>query len=244
VATGHYARIEKLQTSNFKPQNNDQIPKFKLLKGIDKRKDQSYVLYMMTQETLAHTLFPLGELTKEAVRKIAKEKGLSVAEKPESQEICFVEDDDYGRFLRETAPELVKPGDIVDKRGNVVGRHEGIAFYTLGQRKGIGHHKGEPKYVVGLDRENNQVMIGDEADTLGSELIAEQVHFIFGQIPSGLLSVSAKIRYNSSAAPATLSYLGDDKVKLAFATPQRSITPGQSVVFYDGEEVLGGGIIS
>ncbi|MBI5399951.1 tRNA 2-thiouridine(34) synthase MnmA [Candidatus Saganbacteria bacterium] len=246
VATGHYARIQPLTPYSPSPLIRGKgigAGGLKLLKGRDVRKDQSYVLYMMTQSALAQTLFPLGELTKEEVRKIAREKGLPVADKEESQEICFVDDDDYGQFLREAAPELIKPGNIVDKNGNIVGQHQGVAFYTLGQRKGLGHHKGEPKYVIGLDRAKNQVIIGDDRDTLGSELIAEQVGFISGQIPAHPLSVTAKIRYNSRAAPAVLSGLGDDNVRLVFTTPQRSITPGQSVVFYNGEEVLGGGII-
>jgi tRNA-specific 2-thiouridylase len=224
VATGHYARIVGSR----------------LLKGKDAKKDQSYVLYRLTQEQLAQIMFPLGELTKSEVRQKAKTLGLPVADKPESQEICFVEDDDYGRFIREQAPELVKPGEIIDRAGKVIGQHEGIAFYTIGQRKGLGHHRGEPKYVVGLDRERNAVIIGDDADTLQRELKARDLSFISGPAPSGPLAITAKIRYNSPAAAATLYPDG----KVVFEQPQRAVTPGQSVVFYQGEEVLGGGIIS
>jgi len=246
VATGHYAQI----ITNYELRiTNGGATIYKLLKGKDKKKDQAYVLYMMDQESLGHTLYPLGDLTKDKVRKLAKDLKLPVHDKEESQEICFVEDDDYGRFLKETYPEAVKPGPIVDKNGKVVGQHDGIAFYTLGQRKGIGHHKGQPKYVIKLDRENNTVVIGDKEDTLGKELLAEQVTYISGQAPKGELAVDAKIRYNSPAAKAIMRDLGDGegrgrKVKVVFEEAQNAITPGQSVVFYKGDEVIGGGIIS
>ncbi|MFH1684197.1 MAG: tRNA 2-thiouridine(34) synthase MnmA [Candidatus Margulisiibacteriota bacterium] len=235
VATGHYARIVNSEL---------RTPNSKLLKGLDKKKDQAYVLYMMSQESLAHTLYPLGDLTKDQVRKIAKDMDLPVAEKAESQEICFVEDDDYGRFLKEVYPEAVKPGPILDKNGNIVGMHGGIAFYTLGQRKGVGAHKGLPKYVVEIDREKNLIVIGDQEDTLGKELIADQVNYVSGEAPSKALEVTAKIRYNSPEEDAILYPMGEGKAKVEFKKHQRSITPGQSVVFYKGEEVLGGGIIT
>jgi len=243
VATGHYARIlggstkYKLQSTNYK-----------LQKGLDRRKDQAYVLYMMNQEMLAHTLFPLGELTKEQVRTTAKDLGLAVHDKEESQEICFIEDDNYGRFLKEVCPEAVKPGPILDMKGNVVGKHDGIAFYTLGQRKGVGAHRSLPKYVVRIDVEKNAVIIGDQEDTLGTELIADHINYVSSQEPFKPLDVMAKIRYNSTEEPAVLYPLekdnGQDKVKVIFKKPQRAITPGQSVVFYKGDEVLGGGIIN
>lgn len=235
VATGHYARIRK--------ENN-----FQLLKGVDQKKDQAYVLYMMNQENLAHTMFPLGDLTKEQVRKMAKDFGLPVAEKAESQEICFVDDDDYGRFLKEVYPEAVKPGPILDKDGNIVGMHGGIAFYTLGQRKGIGAHQAMPKYVIQIDREKNIIVIGDNEDTFGKELTAKQVNFIGGSVDRLLggreMEVTAKIRYNSAEAKAVVRLLGGLVVSVEFEEPQRSITPGQSVVFYKGDEVIGGGIIN
>jgi tRNA-specific 2-thiouridylase len=227
IATGHYARTSLLVT------------RYSLLKGKDHKKDQSYVLYRLTQEQLAHIIFPLGEMTKDKVREKAKVLGLPVAYKPESQEICFVADDDYGRFIRENAPDLVKPGPIVDRQGKEVGRHEGIAFYTIGQRKGIGHHKGEPKYVIGIDPARNAVIIGTDEETLKSELVATELAFIAGEAPAGPLAITAKIRYNSSEAAATLYPDG----RVAFEAAQRAVTPGQSVVFYQGEEVLGGGII-
>ena len=240
IATGHYVRIGKSQIPSTKSQT---IPKFKLLKGKDKRKDQSYVLYMLNQETLKKTLFPLGEWTKEEVRKKAKDLDLPVHDKEESQEICFVEDDNYGRFLKERCPEVVEPGPIKDKTGKVVGQHDGIAFYTLGQRKGLGAHKSQPKYVIKIVPQENTVVIGDQADTTGQELIADRITYVSGQAPTGPLNIAAKIRYNSVEADAKLEPLGNDKVKVVFDQPQRSVTPGQSVVFYGGEEVIGGGII-
>jgi len=246
VATGHYARIKNFQppTSNFKTNPKSQIQNYKLLKGIDKKKDQAYVLYRLNQESLAHIMFPLGERTKDEVRKIARELRLPVAEKEESQEICFIEDDDYGRFLREMIPEAAKQGPILDKQGNTVGTHGGIAFYTIGQRKGIGAYQGNPKYVIEIDRGNNSVIIGDQDDAFASELVAEQVSFISGKSPAQALDVSAKIRYNSPEAEAVLYPERENQVKVLFKKPQRAITPGQSVVFYQGEEVIGGGIIS
>ncbi|MCX5750571.1 MAG: tRNA 2-thiouridine(34) synthase MnmA [Candidatus Saganbacteria bacterium] len=235
IATGHYARI-KSKIQNLKSQQG-----YLLLKGVDKRKDQAYVLYMLTQEVLAHTLFPLGELNKAEVRKIAKKQKLHVHDKKESQEICFVEDNDYIRFLKEVAPEVIKPGPILDKNGAKVGEHEGIAFYTLGQRKGIGAHRGEPKYVVKIDAERNAIIIGDQEELLGTELMVGEINYILGEAPKGPMEVTAKIRYNSREAESVL-YPGE-RARLIFKEPQRAITPGQSVVFYKGEEVVGGGII-
>jgi tRNA-specific 2-thiouridylase len=160
-----------------------------------------------------------------------------------------VEDDDYGRFIREAIPEAVKPGKIVDKNGKQVGEHEGIAFYTIGQRKGIGAHQGMPKYVIAIDRDQNRVVIGDQDDLMAKELIAEQVAFISGEIPATPLEVEAKIRYNSFAAKAMVNLEHGTRnielrARVIFKEPQRAVTPGQSVVFYQGEEVIGGGIIS
>jgi tRNA-specific 2-thiouridylase len=243
IATGHYARImtnDQCLPAGQAGQMSNEGRGFKLFKGKDTKKDQSYVLYRLTQEQLARTLFPLGEMTKAEVRQKAKELRLEVADKAESQEICFVEDDDYGRFIRENAPELVKPGDIIDRTGKVVGRHEGIAFYTIGQRKGVGYHRGEPKYVIAIDPARNAVVIGNDSGLLKTELFARDLTFISGQAPTGPLAITAKIRYNSTEAKATL--LPDGKV--AFDQPQRAVTPGQSVVFCQREEVLGGGLIA
>jgi tRNA-specific 2-thiouridylase len=182
-------------------------------------------------------------MNKAEVKKKAKSLGLPV-DQAESQNVCFIEDDDYGRFLKEACPEAVKPGLIVDQQGNKVGEHQGVAFYTLGQRKGIGHHRGKPKYVVGIDQERNQVVIGDQAETFGTDLIAEQINYILGVAPEESLEVTAKIRYNSPEGEAVLYPLGKDRAKVVFKKPQQAITPGQSVVFYKGDEIIGGGIIS
>lgn len=250
IATGHYVRIQQnhsgpLPQGEGGPRASEASRavgegNYKLLKGIDTKKDQSYVLYMLNQETLKRTLFPLGEMTKEQVRKKAKELGLPVHDKAESQEICFVEDDNYANFIKEKCPSAVKPGKIVDIKGNVVGEHEGVAFFTLGQRKGIGAHQGQPKYVVKIDVENNIVVIGDQEDLMGRELLAKDLTFVSGQVPTGPLAVKAKIRYNSVEEAAVLEPSG----KVVFDKPQRAITPGQSVVFYNGDEVIGGGIIT
>ncbi|MDI6731565.1 MAG: tRNA 2-thiouridine(34) synthase MnmA [Candidatus Margulisbacteria bacterium] len=243
VATGHYARV--------RGEGIGDRGKYKLLKGIDKRKDQAYVLYTLTQDQLAHALFPLGEMTKKEVREKAKQLDLPVADKAESQEICFIEDNDYVRYIKEKCPAAVKPGPIIDMSGKVVGQHKGIAFYTIGQRKGIGAHRGIPKYVVKIDPLHNAVVIGDKNDLLGKELTAREVNYISGTAPTEPLNITAKIRYNSNEADAVAcpftfhdSQFTDHRAGVVFKEPQRSITPGQSVVFYQGEEVIGGGIIS
>ena len=231
IATGHYARTGRNECGYF------------LKKGADPRKDQAYVLYRLDQGLLARTLFPLGDLTKTKVKRIAEELGLPAVSAEESQEICFIENDDYGRFLREICPESARPGPILDKRGNIIGMHGGIAFYTLGQRKGIGHHKGLPKYVIEIDREKNLIVIGDEEDTFGKELVADQFNYVSGKAPEKILEGTAKIRYNSPEASAVLHPLKKGGTRVVFEKPQRAITPGQSVVFYKGDEVIGGGII-
>lgn len=240
VATGHYARKEigKLGDRDYV-----------LLKGKDPKKDQSYVLYRLNQESLVHALFPLGELTKAEVRKLARKFKLPVHDKKESQEICFIEDDNYVRFLKEVCPESVKPGPILDKQGNIVGMHGGIAFYTIGQRKGIGAHRGNAKYVIRINREQNAIVIGDREDLFSSELIAEQISFVSGEIPSEPVEVTAKIRYNSPEEKAIIypehgTQSTEHKAQVRFKRPQRAITPGQSVVFYREDEVVGGGVIS
>ncbi len=239
VATGHYARIISPLPLG---EGNKRGEGFKLLKGLDPIKDQSYVLYTLTQDILAHTLFPLGELTKKEVRDIARKLKLPVAEKKESQEICFIEDDDYGRFLKEKIPEAAKPGPIIDLMGKEVGRHNGIIFYTIGQRSGIGAHAAK-KYVVGIDPEKNAVIIGNDPDLFKDELTAGPVNMISGIFFTTPVEVKAKVRYNSIESAAELFPMDREKVRLKFNQPQRAITPGQSVVFYLGNEVLGGGII-
>jgi len=233
VATGHYARI------NFEPSRS----RYLLKKGVDSRKDQSYVLYVMTQEQLAHTLMPLGALTKDETRRLASEFGLPVATKAESQEICFIPDNDYPRFLQEHIPEAAKPGPILDKQGNVLGTHRGILFYTIGQRKRLSIAVGKPLYVIAVDKEKNAVIVGEEEDVYARGLIAKELNYISVEKLIRPTQVFAKIRYGMKEAEAMVTPLGEDEVKVEFSQPQRAITPGQAVVFYDQDLVLGGGTI-
>ncbi|MBP2642300.1 MAG: tRNA-specific 2-thiouridylase mnmA [Firmicutes bacterium] len=233
VATGHYARID------FDTDND----RYTLRKGIDTTKDQSYALYNLTQRTLKHFLMPLGGFTKVETRKMARELGLAVAEKPDSQEICFVPNDDYKKFLEEKAPKSMKPGDMVDTAGNIIGRHRGLPLYTVGQRKGLGLAAGKPLYVVGLDTARNRVIVGSNSEVFSRELIAEDLNFIaFEELSQPILAL-AKIRYGAKEALATITPLPGGQVSVKFNEPQRAITPGQAVVFYDGDVVLGGGTI-
>ncbi len=233
VATGHYARIGYDEARG----------RYLLRKGVDPAKDQSYALYHLNQHTLKHFLMPLGEYTKTETRRMAREIGLAVADKPDSQEICFVPDDDYQSFLAAKAPASLRPGDIVDTHGRVLGRHNGLPLYTVGQRKGLGIAAGRPLYVVALDTDRNQVIVGDDSDVFASELIAGDLNYIAFDELTGPLTAAVKIRYSAREAPAVIAPLAGGRVSVKFAMPQRAITPGQSVVFYDGDIVLGGGII-
>ena len=233
VATGHYARVERDPVSG----------RWLLRKAADLRKDQSYVLYVLTQEELSRTIFPLGEITKEQTRELARKFGLPVYAKPESQEICFIPDNNYGRFLQELAPDVVCPGPIVDVDGRVLGEHRGIAFYTVGQRRGLGLAAGTPMYVVGLDAEHNTVIVGPEAELFADELVAEDANLISVASIDAPLRVTAKIRYRMPEAEAWITQPSPDLLALRFVAPQRAITPGQSLVCYQGEYVVGGGTI-
>lgn len=231
IATGHYAKIER-----------DTSGKYTLRASAAAKKDQSYVLYNFTQEQLAHTLMPLGDYNKDEVRKMAEELGLAVANKPDSQEICFVEDDDYARFITEYADYTPTEGDILDTDGNKLGTHRGLIYYTIGQRKGIGAY-GRPMFVKEIDAENNAIILGEKGMEFSDTLTARDVNFISGEIPSEPIEIQAKVRYQAPPAKATLYPLENGNVKLAFASPQRAITPGQAVVFYDNDIVLGGGTV-
>lgn len=234
VATGHYARISY----------DKNIQRFTLRKGIDSSKDQSYALYHLNQNTLKHFLMPLGDYTKVQTRQLAAELGLAVANKPDSQEICFIPNDDYKSFLAENAPDSLKPGDIVDTNGKIVGRHQGLPLYTVGQRKGLGLAAGKPLYVVELNYNKNTVVVGDNNEVFATELIAEDLNFIAFDTLDASLRSYAKIRYSAQEASAKLIPLEEGKVHVVFDSPQRAITPGQSIVFYDGDLVIGGGIIA
>ena len=234
IATGHYARIR--HDSNG----------YSLLKGVDGGKDQSYVLFTLTQTELARLLLPIGDFPKQRIREMAAEAGLAVADKPDSQEICFIPDGDYRKFVGErTKP---KPGDLVDQSGTVLGTHPGIQFFTVGQRRGLGlkGNTGQPMFVTNINAGTNQVTLGAHEDLMRRELWASRVNFLDGRPPDGPTEISAKIRYRANDAPATLVPMagnGEDWVEITFHQPQRAVTPGQAVVFYQGERVLGGGII-
>jgi tRNA-specific 2-thiouridylase len=232
IATGHYSRIEKEPESG----------RYLLKKSVDSRKDQSYVLYSLTQDQLAHTLLPLGGLRKAEVRAKAREFALPVAERPESQEICFIPDNDYRRFLRQHRGEKIRPGRIVNLKGDVLGEHPGVPFYTVGQRKGLGLAAPSPYYVLALDAEKDQVIVGSEEDLSVRGLIAKDLNLIAIDHIDAPLIVDAKIRYTTPAYKATL-FLSGNGAGIEFEQPQKAVTPGQAVVFYQDELVIGGGII-
>lgn len=233
VATGHYARISR----------NEERGRFVLRRSADPVKDQTYVLYSLRQEQLAHILMPLGDFTKTATREAARKYGLRVAEKPESQEICFVLDGDYGGFVAERAGDQVQPGPIYDLDGRRLGSHRGLVYYTHGQRRGLGISADTPLYVVDILPEENALVVGPEDALLSPGLVAADLNWIACEQPEGPLEATAKIRYRSPEAAATLEPLDDDTLKVTFTEPQRAITPGQAVVFYQSDLVLGGGVI-
>jgi len=229
LATGHYARIERRNESHL------------LLKGIDSAKDQSYVLYALGQKELEHLMFPMGLYSKSQARLLAQEMGLPVWNKAESQETCFIINGDYRQFLAERATP--QPGDIVNAEGKVLGRHSGIAFYTVGQRRGLGLVSRESLYVLSIDPDSNRIVVGTNDELLCNELLASEVSFISGEPLPEPIDVTAKIRYKSPEAKAVL-YPQGLQARLVFEEPQRAITPGQAVVFYKDDAVLGGGIIN
>jgi tRNA-specific 2-thiouridylase len=231
IASGHYAKIEKVEG------------RYLLKKGIDENKDQTYMLYVLNQEQLSRTLFPLSKFNKTEIRKKAKELGFSIHNKAESQEICFVPDDDYVRFLDKNYPEISKEGPILDDEGNEVGRHNGISNYTIGQRRGLGIALGYPIYVTEIDAERNAVIVGKNDKVFSKGLIAEDINIIPFDNIDGRIEVSAQIRYNSEAVKAFIEQINDNTIKVEFENDQRAVTPGQSVVFYLDDIVLGGGII-
>lgn len=232
IATGHYVRREYDSATN----------KWIMKVGIDDTKDQSYALYHLTQEQLEHTVFPLGNYHKFEIRAIAKEEGLIVADKAESQEICFVEGS-YGDFLEKYRNITSSPGDIIDSEGKKLGEHRGIYRYTIGQHKGLGLAIGYPVYVTKIDPAKNIVQVGSKEELFQSNLIGENYSFISGKPPSALLKVKAKIRYNAPKVPAEITIQDEKLIKVRFEEPQRAITPGQAVVFYQDDIVLGGATI-
>jgi len=231
LATGHYARVE-----------TDEEGRFYLCKAMDESKDQSYFLFALTQNELRRLIFPLGTMTKNEVRDVAKSMNIKVANKPDSQEVCFITGGDYREFLKNHAEVRNGKGEIVDTNGNVLGYHDGVFSFTVGQRRGLGVSKGKPLYVVKVDPESNRVVVGEENDIFRTTLIANDVIWI-NESPSDEIHVKAKIRYRHKESDAVVHTRSDREALVEFKDPQRAMTPGQAVVFYDGDRVLGGGWI-
>ncbi|MEE1314567.1 MAG: tRNA 2-thiouridine(34) synthase MnmA, partial [Faecalimonas sp.] len=232
IATGHYARIAQLPNGRYS-----------IRQSATQKKDQTYALYNLTQEQLARTLMPVGAYSKEEIREIAEKIGLHLAGKSDSQDICFVPDGDYASFIEETLQTELPTGNFVATDGRVLGEHKGITHYTVGQRKGLGLALGYPAFVVEIRPDTNEVVIGTDADSMSHFVRANQLNFMSIADLEGELRVWAKIRYNHKGAWCTVQRTGEDEVLCTFEEAQRAITPGQAVVFYDGEYVLGGGTI-
>lgn len=232
IATGHYARIEKLPNGRFSLRVSE-----------TGAKDQTYALYNLTQEQLSSTLMPVGSYTKDEIRKMAKELGLLVAEKPDSQDICFVPDGDYASFIEETTDAGSRPGNFVLSDGSVVGTHKGIIHYTVGQRKGLGLSLGHPVFVLEIRPDTNEIVVGTGEESLTRKVRARHINFMSVEDLPGKKRVFAKIRYNHKGAWCTAEKTGEDEILCTFDEPQRAVTPGQALVLYDREYVLGGGTI-
>jgi len=231
LATGHYARIVV------------DGERYRLLKGVDTRKDQSYVLHVLGQEQLAHVLFPLGELTKPEVRDLARAHGLPVAEKAESQDICFLSGTDYRPFIEARASSGLEPGPIFDEVGRLVGEHAGLARYTVGQRHGLGLATGMPVYVTAIDARRNALIVGPAESLLRREVTVSNVNYISGTLPEGAFSCQVRLRYRAREAQALVTPLPERRALITFAEAQKPVSPGQAAVFYQGDEVIGGGLI-
>jgi tRNA-specific 2-thiouridylase len=239
VATGHYARVEYDAATN----------RYRLLRGLNHQKDQSYFLWELTQDQLSRALFPLGEMSKPEVREVARQNQMAIAEKKESQEICFVPDGDYAGFIdrylaaENTADQIPERGELVDAQGNVVGSHTGIHRYTVGQRRGIGISAERALYVLAIDAEKNQVTVGSPDELLSRGFTAAGVNWITADGAAETVRAEVRVRYRHEAAPAAITPVAGDRAQVFFDEPQRAITPGQATVFYRGDEVVGGGWI-
>ncbi len=232
IATGHYARIEQLENGRYAIRNS-----------VTAAKDQTYALYNLTQEQLRRTLMPVGAYPKDEIRQIAKRVGLPVAAKPDSQEICFVPDNDYAGFITAYTGKPDVPGNFVDRAGNVMGRHKGIIHYTVGQRKGLGLSLKEPAFVLEIRQETNEVVLGYGREIFQDTVLASKMNYMCAEDFADGKQVTAKIRYNHKGAPARLYHAADGMVRCIFEEEQRAVTPGQALVLYDGEYVFGGGTI-
>jgi len=233
LATGHYAINEYAQKSK----------KFLLKRGVDESKDQSYFLYRLNQDVLPYILFPLGKFKKNQTRELAKKYGLKNYKKAESQEICFIRDDNYRKFLTQHNKDTIKPGKFIDKEGKILGDHQGIPFYTIGQRKGLGVSLNKRMYVTEINFHKNVIILSDDKDLYKDKLLVKDLSFISGDKLLETIKAEVKIRYNSKKSPAIISPYNEDKILIDFENPQRAVTPGQSAVFYQGDVVVGGGII-
>jgi tRNA-specific 2-thiouridylase len=232
MATGHYVR-----------RVHDEDGRIKLLRAVDRSKDQSYVLYVLTQEKLAHALFPIGDYPKTEIRALAEKYGLPTASRPDSQDLCFLAGDDYRNFLRRNAAEMLKPGEIVRRDGRTVGEHNGLANYTIGQRKGLGIASPVPLYVLGKNSVTNTLIVGTQEELGSRELSAHEVNWLSGEAPREPFRADVKIRYTAKEAEALVTPLEGDRARVRFDAPQRDITAGQAAVFFQGDIVIGGGII-
>lgn len=233
IATGHYACIDRLPNGRYALRTSKTAVK-----------DQTYALYNLTQAQLSHTLMPVGEFTKDEIREIAAQIGLEVADKPDSQEICFIPDNDYASFVVQNADAEIPEGNFVTPEGEVLGRHKGIIHYTVGQRKGLSLSLGHPAFVLEIRPETNEVVIGDGTQVFSDGLYAERLNFMSVPDVEGEREVLAKIRYSHKGAPCRIKRMGEDIMECIFLEPQRAVTPGQAVVFYDEKHVLGGGTIT
>ena len=231
ISTGHYSQIEK------------EGERFLLKKGKDKKKDQSYFLYNLSPNQLPRSIFPVGGYTKEEVREIAKNLNLPTSSKADSQEVCFIQDNDYKGYLKKNSTKVLPQGEFVDREGNILGYHKGISDYTIGQRRNLGVITGEAMYVVSIDSSRNQIVLGSNKELLSKELIASNLNWVKFETLKKELSLEAKIRYRAKEAKVKILPISKQEVKVIFKTPQRAITKGQAVVFYDQEYVVGGGII-
>lgn len=231
IATGHYAKIERLSNGRFA-----------VKASASAKKDQSYALYNLTQEQLSRTLMPVGDYEKEEIRRIAKEAGITVADKPDSQDICFVPDGNYARFIEENGVSAGK-GNFVDTAGTILGTHQGIYHYTVGQRKGLNLSLGHPVFVKEIRKDTNEVVLADNEELFTNRLVADHMNYMSVEDINGDLRVFAKIRYNHKGAWATVRKIANDRIECVFDEPVRAVTPGQAVVFYDGAFVMGGAII-
>ncbi|CAG7840632.1 thiouridylase [Clostridium novyi B str. ATCC 27606] len=232
IATGHYAKVE------------EHNGRYLVLNAKDDKKDQTYMFYSLTQDVLKHILMPCGEYTKVQIREIARNLGLEVHDKKESMDICFIPDNDHGKYIQSLeCKDRIKPGNFVDKQGNILGKHKGLIYYTIGQRKGLGLSLGKPGFVIDIIPERNEVVVGDESEIFNSGLIAKDINFIPFDSLENPMEVEAKIRYSTTKSKATIIPFEEGKVKVVFEDKQRAITKGQRVVFYIQDMLVGGGTI-